>query len=473
MSATAKARRTIGVLRNLPQNREAEKSFLSSAILDNSVLDREILTTEDFHLPFHKQIYETMIEMWGERIGIDPVTLCDRMEKRRIDLGGGRRECIDDLSWIVPTAANARHYARMLREQTFLRTARFLETALSAAIEEEDPEKILRIQQRIGEMGASITQESNHSLEAADLPPPIPREHIVKDWIPRGIAIALYGPPGTGKSVFLTGMTVSVASGEPFYGLSTIQGGSVMYVSNEWPDQEEVSRIWYAKTRQIPSGRLALEPSSPILEWVQTDKEGQRKGEWVWTQKGSRILRKMEKMKPDLIVLDTVLGLCSGIEQLNNTMTYSLGDLLQKQIASRFNAALVAVAHTNQASSKESLGQRLHYEAMAGGNGLPGAVRMAIGLAKVRATDFGKDVENLTRAIVAVGASKFNVSGFRPCWTDENPGFFSWGQTGLEFDPNPRSAILKKGKDEEKIPVGVDRNSRLKYPEGRDDEDSF
>ena len=473
MTASSKTRRPIDVLRTLPQKLDAERSFLGSLLLDNCVLEREVLTPEDFDLQFHQQIYRTMLEMWEDRIGIDPVTLCDHMGKAGIDLGGGRREYIDDLSWIVPTAMNATHYARILREQTFFRRARLLEASLAKAIEDRDPEKVLQIQKKVGAMVAPIAQESSHSLDVVDLVPPIPREHIVKDWVPRGIAIVLYGPPGTGKSVFLTGMAVSVASGDSFYGLPTIQGGSVMYVSNEWPDQEEVSRIWYDRTRQIPSGRMALEPSSPILEWVHVEKGGQRKGEWVWSGKGREILRKMEKMRPDLIVLDTVLGLCSGIEQLNNAMTYALGDWLQKQIASRFNAALVAVAHTNQASSKESLGQRIHYEAMAGGNGLPGAVRMAIGLTKVRASDLGKDVGNLTRSLVAVGASKFNVSGFYPHWTDENPGFFSWSQVGLEFDPNPMSAIPKKGKGEEKVPVGVNRAGRLKYPEGRDDEDSF
>ena len=103
MNPPAKAHRPIDVLRNLPQNLEAEKSFLGSVLLDNSVLDREILTPEDFHLSFNRQVYETMLEMWEDRIGIDPVTLAERMEKTGIDLGGGRREYIDDLSWIVPT----------------------------------------------------------------------------------------------------------------------------------------------------------------------------------------------------------------------------------------------------------------------------------------------------------------------------------------------------------------------------------
>jgi hypothetical protein len=125
-------------------------------------------------------------------------------------------------------------------------------------------------------------------------------------------------------------------------------------------------------------------------------------------------------------------------------MTYELGDLLQKQIASKFNAALIAVAHTSQASSKESLEQRLHYEAMAGGNGLPGAVRMSIGLTKVRPSDFGKEVFDLSRDLVAVGSSKYNVAGFKAVWTEKKPGFFSWGQSGLELDPDPITAIVRK-----------------------------
>jgi hypothetical protein len=246
-----------------------------------------------------------------------------------------------------------------------------------------------------------------------------------------------------------------------------------MYVSNEWADREEVSRIWYPKTRNIKRGQLALEPSGPLLDWVLIEKDGQRKGEWVFTEKGRAVLRKIEKMRPDLIIFDTVLGLCSGIEQLNNAMTYELGNLLQKGISSRFNTALIAVAHTSQASSKESLERRLHYEAMAGGNGLPGALLMTIGLTKVRASDFGKEVLDLSRDLVAVGSSKYNVEGFKPCWTNNIPGFFAWGKTGLELDPNPRSAIIRQEKKKEKnepVPVLLPVWSEVQDEKGGDND---
>lgn len=467
MSAPARTQRSIDVLRSLPANIEAEKSFLGSVFLDNGILDREILTPDDFRLESNRRIYMTMLELWGDRIPIDPVILSDRLERKDWSRHTGGFGYLDELSIVVPTAANASHYARILREQTALRKSKILNAQHAQAIEDGDLEAVERIERKMAER--EEPGESDSSIDASALSPVPPREHIVKDWIPRGIAIALHGPPGTGKSVFLTNMTVAVSSGKPFYGIETFSG-RVMYVSNEWADNDEISRIWYEKTREIPHGRLALEPSRPLLEWVSTEKDGHRKSEWVFTAQGRKILRKIEKMRPDLIVFDTVLGLCSGVEQLNNAMTYELGDLLQKQIASKFNTALVAVAHTNQASTKESLESRLHYEAMAGGNGLPGAVRMTIGLTKVRASDFGKESGDLSRDLVAVGSSKFNVEGFRPYWTNNRPGFFAWGRSGLELDPNPVSALIRKEKNKETEPIKFMKEVAVMGEKGGDDE---
>ena len=437
-TAAPAVRRPAEVLRDLPTDSIIEKCLLSSILRRPDLLrdDSFPFTVGLFHLEAHKKIARAMVELDADGIQPDPVTISDRMKEP------AAHSYLEDLYDVTASPANARHYANKLQEVAVRRRAIFdadkLIRAANSGVTEDIARVIAQIAVRKGEDAEKC------GIDAAALIPAQPREHIVKDWIPRGIAVALHGPPGTGKSVFLTQLAVSVVRGESFYGLSTIQGGSVMYVSNEWTDREEISRIWYSKTRKIPAGRLVLEPSSPILEWVQTEKEGKKKEEWSWTGTGRCLLKKIEKMRPDLIVLDTLLGLCSGIEQLNNAMTYALGDLLQKQIASRFSAALVAVAHTSQASSKESLEQRLNYESMAGGNGLPGAIRMTIGLTKVRPKDLGKDVQDLTRSLVAVGSSKFNVAGFAPVWTDRTPGFFAWGQTGLELDSNPLSAIITK-----------------------------
>lgn len=451
MTSAAKVHRPVAVLRDLPIDINNEKNLISCLLQRPDLLRDESFpfSVEDFHFPPHRRIVRAMIELDGEGVIPDPGmvrnSLKDPQDQSYLD------GLVEDL-WANPS--NARYYAEKLHEVAVKRQALFDADKLQKAALSGVPDDIARVCAEIAKR--EEPGESDSSIDAAALSPVPPREHIVKDWIPRGIAIALHGPPGTGKSVFLKNMTVAIVGGQAFYGKETFSG-RVMYVSNEWADNDEISRIWYEKTREILHGRLALEPSRPLLEWVSTEKDGHRKSEWIFTAQGRKILRKIEKMRPDLIVFDTVLGLCSGVEQLNNAMTYELGDLLQKQIASKFNAALIAVAHTNQASTKESLESRLHYEAMAGGNGLPGAVRMTIGLTKVRASDFGKEAEKLSRDLVAVGSSKFNVEGFRPYWTNNRPGFFAWGRSGLELDPDPLSAIVvgvsTPNKTTKKIPL--------------------
>lgn len=426
-------------LKDLPIDLESEKNLIWCLLRKPELLRDETLSfsVEDFHFSPHRRIIQALVDLDSDGMIPDPGMISGRLGDQ------GDRDYLLDLRdelWAAP--ANAHHYVEKLREVAIKRRAIFDADRLfrAAHFGLEDVAKVRgEIEKRRGECESDADRIV--AIDAINLVAVPPREHIIQNLIPRGIAIALHGPPGTGKSVFLTKMTVSVASGQPFYGMETFPG-RVMYISNEWSDEDEVCRIWYEKTRNIAAGRIDLVRSGPLLEWVSVDAGGRRKNVWEFTRRGSQILRRLEHTNPDLIILDTVLGLCSGVEQLNNSMTYALGDLLQKEIGTKFGAALIAVAHTSQSSSKESLEQRLHYAAMAGGNGLPGALRMTIGLTKVQPSDFGTEVAGFSRNIVAVGSSKFNVDGFRPLWTNNKPGYFSWGQTGLEYDPNPYSAII-------------------------------
>jgi hypothetical protein len=287
MSGSAKDRRPIDVLRNLPQNFEAEKSFLSSVILDNSVLDREILTSDDFHLQFHRQIYETMLEMWEDRIGIDPITLAAWMEKGKIDLGGGRREYIDDLSWIVPTAVNAKHYSRILREQTFFRRAKLLEASLAKAIEERDPEKITAIQQKIGEMASFQDEDGFKPLDirmCVSTPPPL-QEYVVGHLPDEpGIFGMLIGPDGARKSWLSLHIALAVAGGRP---VAQAPNGKSL-----WPAPKSGEVLY-----------LTLEDSSAVL-WRRVWSIGQVPG-YAWIEDAAESLRILPVPSCDLVSVDS------------------------------------------------------------------------------------------------------------------------------------------------------------------------
>ena len=69
------------------------------------------------------------------------------------------------------------------------------------------------------------------------------------------------------------------------------------------------------------------------------------------------------------------------------------------------------------------------------------------------------------RKLIACGVSKGNEIP-TASWTNNNPAFF-------EIMPSGEIMMLDRNRFVSDKPMVVDRNGHLKYPEGRDDEDSF
>jgi len=262
----------VKVLPKLPQNIDAEKSFLGSIFLDNTVIDREILTPEDFYLSIHKQIYQTILDLWNERSGIDPVTLSERLSKEGISLDGGRKEYIDDLSDIVPTAANASHYARILREKTSLRRAKNLNLKLDQAIGNADIEAVERIRDEIStlcNLNVVTDHYTLHRLDAAQCAmtePPI-QEYVVGHLpVPDEIGIygLLIGPDGTRKSWLALHMALAVAAGRP-----VAQGPDGTFL---WPAPKpgRVAYITLEDSKNVLWRRIWNIAHMPGHEWVGT-----------------------------------------------------------------------------------------------------------------------------------------------------------------------------------------------------------
>jgi replicative DNA helicase len=106
-----------------PQNLEAEESVLGGVLLDNHAanLVLPILRAEHFYRDAHRKIYATMIDLNERGSPVDIVTLTEALRQRGNlqDVGGAT--FIAELANRVPTAANAEHYARIVREKAILR----------------------------------------------------------------------------------------------------------------------------------------------------------------------------------------------------------------------------------------------------------------------------------------------------------------------------------------------------------------
>ena len=121
------------LLRIPPQNLEAEQSVLGAILLDNDAIDRasEIVQPEDFYRQSHRQIFQAMLDLAGDRKPIDPVTLPAQLGSKMLaEIGGGAY--LTELAAIVPTARNIAHYARTVHDTAILRDASSILTALAS-----------------------------------------------------------------------------------------------------------------------------------------------------------------------------------------------------------------------------------------------------------------------------------------------------------------------------------------------------
>lgn len=110
---------------SLPYNLEAEQSVLGSILIEPSCMSEVVMyvKAESFYLPQHRHIFSAMMTMYTNNNGaIDPVIIADTLAKDGVyDLSGGR-DYLLQLSQSVPSTANVVKYAKIVREQYYLRT---------------------------------------------------------------------------------------------------------------------------------------------------------------------------------------------------------------------------------------------------------------------------------------------------------------------------------------------------------------
>ncbi|MDI6801342.1 MAG: replicative DNA helicase [Thermodesulfovibrionales bacterium] len=122
-----------------PQNIEAEQSVLGAIILDNESLPKalEILTQDDFYKESHRRLYDAIIDLFEKNEPIDIVTLTDHLRKNNeLDAVGGI-SYLSNLANNIPTSANIRYHARIVREKALLRSLIRTATQIVSEVYEE------------------------------------------------------------------------------------------------------------------------------------------------------------------------------------------------------------------------------------------------------------------------------------------------------------------------------------------------
>ncbi|MBF0626295.1 MAG: replicative DNA helicase [Magnetococcales bacterium] len=111
--------------RDIPWSREAEQSVLGAVMLGEAVLDEigGLLDAEDFFLPGHQAMFSAMRQLQASGRPADPVSLREalRTDTRMAAFGEYLGDYLAKLMTTVPSTANARAYAAMVRDKSILR----------------------------------------------------------------------------------------------------------------------------------------------------------------------------------------------------------------------------------------------------------------------------------------------------------------------------------------------------------------
>jgi replicative DNA helicase len=109
--------------RTPPQDLAAEQSVLGGMMLSKDAIADvvEHLRGGDFYKPAHELVYEAILDLYGRGEPADAVTVSAELTKRGEMARVGGAPYLHTLISMVPTAANAGYYARIVRERAVLR----------------------------------------------------------------------------------------------------------------------------------------------------------------------------------------------------------------------------------------------------------------------------------------------------------------------------------------------------------------
>ena len=108
-----------------PQNLDAEESVLGAMMLSplaiGAVTESSNLSAADFYRESHGHIYKAILALYAKGEPVDAITVVDELDRSNALEAAGGPDRIHELAALVPAAANAAHYARIVHEMATLR----------------------------------------------------------------------------------------------------------------------------------------------------------------------------------------------------------------------------------------------------------------------------------------------------------------------------------------------------------------
>ena len=137
----------IAITRIMPNSLEAEQSVIGSMLMDKQAIISagEILSADDFYHRQYGIMFQAMVDMNNAAKPVDIVTLQEALKEKDVPPEVYSLEFIRELLAAVPTSANIRHYATIVKDKAILRNIIRVNDSIATACYEgkESTEDIL------------------------------------------------------------------------------------------------------------------------------------------------------------------------------------------------------------------------------------------------------------------------------------------------------------------------------------------
>src|SRR3954453_10210462 len=255
-----------------PQNLEAEESVLGALMVSEAAMNPVILDVRledtDFYRERHRIVFRAIKTLYERSEPIDALTVSELLAQQGELEEAGGREAVSNLASSVPVAGNAKHYARIVQQNSLLRRLLEASHTIQRSVHEREGEPT-----ELAERAERLLFQVAHEEQAEDF-------HVLKDILSRevdrleelasgkaevtgtssgfadldkitggfqpGNLIILAARPGMGKSGLVANIAEHVAVKER---------RPVAFFSLEMSDSELAQRL-IAKRSRIPSDKL-------------------------------------------------------------------------------------------------------------------------------------------------------------------------------------------------------------------------
>lgn len=220
--------------------------------------------------------------------------------------------------------------------------------------------------------------------------PADPQKWIVKDLIPVGGMVNLYAKPKVGKSYLMLSIIEAILEGQPsWYGFDICKTGNIAYLQIDTPREEWADRIKRMRERLLDRPQrntffLADMWQTPNFPFNILNPDGT---ELAWL-KGE-----MDRLKPILVVIDTLREVHSGDENDNTVMRNVVASIIKAcrgEVGSP--TGIVLISHQRKDGIQAQEGSDDMMDQNRGASYISGKMDMILRLTRKRLTYKGRAV---------------------------------------------------------------------------------